>query len=140
MTSDTISPRHLSHLALCRLIARENLDYYEGVFESLSNGPDRDMIGRAMAQKQDFISAADVLLNAHESEAAQAQTSQAANDHRRTSAEDGLRHLEHEEHFKDALSECLDKTDDEALRELLSHHLDASELAVNAIKTTSLKL
>lgn len=100
------------------------------------------MIGRAMAQKQDFISAVDVVLNSYEIEDSQKQVSVAANDHSHSdiNTSEDLSHLEQEELFKDALSQCLKDTEDEALHELLSHHLEASELAVNAIKSTSLKL
>jgi len=136
------SPWVSNHLARCRSVARENLIYYETIFESIKEGPDKDMIGRALAQKQDFISAVDVVLNAYEVDESQTQVTWAANDHSYSeiiNCED-LRLLKQEELFKDTLSQCLNHMDNEGLRELLSHHLEASELAVSAIKSTSLKL
>ncbi len=141
--SDKNSNRQvINSLARCRSVARENLNFYEAIFESIKDGSDRDMIGRAMAQKQDFISAVDVVLNSYEIEKSRKQASVAANDHSHSEIKtsEDIRQLEQEVLFKDALSHCLNQTDDEALRELLSHHLEASELAVSAIKSTSLKL
>ena len=143
MADRSLKIRTLESLALCRSIAQDNLNYYEGIFDAINGGADRDLIGRAMAQKQDFISAVDVILKKHKNTEAQIHIGVVANDRKDIIDERHLadiRQLEHEELFEEALAKCLAETDDEALSELLSHHLTAAHLAVSAIKSSSLKL
>ena len=100
------------------------------------------MVGRAMAQKQDFISAVEVILKNYRPKPGIIPEFFAANDSAVpcSSAGESLRQLEHEALFRDALALCLDKSDDNMLSELLSHHLEAADIAVSAIKSTSLNL
>jgi len=137
-----MTPETLKKLALCQTIARDNLSYYGSIFDTIREGADRDMVGRAMAQKQDFISAVEVILNKCRAGSGKDLELLAANDSGAPSvdAAEELRQLEHEAMFRDALASCLEKSQDDALSELLSHHIEAAEIAVSAIKSTSLNL
>ena len=141
MVDATLSLRTLRALKMCRLVALDNLSFYEGAYYATDPGPDKDAIGRAMAQKQAFLSAIDAIMMNHGVDLKNHTRSSAANDYNDDSiwTEVG-EHLKQEEKFQDALLNCLDNSDDEILTAVIEDHLEAADIAVTALKATSLKL
>lgn len=95
----------------------------------------------AMTQKEAFLGAIDAILNNHNVSVANGRWQDAeysCDDI--MSAENSGYHLEQEEAFQTAIQGCITATNDEPLSELLSHHLEAADIALTAIKASSLKL
>lgn len=141
MTDATLTPEALESLRLSRGVALENLRFYECLYDDLEDTVERDKIGRAMAQKQSFIGAVDAILKNHDVSVPRPPSITPVSD-----CEDILKdietgeHLEHEERFCSAVEACINVIDDKLTTELLDHHLRAAEIAMSAIKATSLKI
>ena len=141
MTEATLTPGALESLRLSRGVALENLRFYECLYDDLEDTVERDKIGRAMAQKQSFIGAIDAILKNHDVSVPQSPPITPVSD-----CGDILKdietgeHLEHEERFCSAVQSCMAVIDDVLTIELLNHHLRAAQIAMAAIKATSLKI
>lgn len=159
MTQDRLSQNILRQIDKCSVIACKNLAFYENIYDVLIESDDRDIIGQAMAQKRSFVDAMQTILKSHH----YAATPISYNDNSNIKCGENDRagsdkaHLnkplsgvpEHaeqsqyiveEELFTAAVSECLTLTFDQEFSDLLLHHLDAAQLASEAIKSSSLKL
>ena len=141
MTEATLTPKALESLRVCRGVALDNLRFYECLYDDLEQTLERDKIGRAMAQKQSFIGAVDAILNNHDVAVPQSPTITPINEYGNIlkDIETGD-HLELEERFCATVQICIDDVNDELTTELLTHHLKAAEIALSAIKATSLKI
>jgi hypothetical protein len=132
----------LDALGVCRLTAEENLLFYQGYYDATDDGPDRETIGRVMAQKQSFIDAIDAVLSNHEIDCAKLKHLEAANDCLSADLDEIAslgQHLNQEASFQQAVEHCIDISSDAGLEELLHHHLEAADIALKALKTSSLK-
>ena len=141
MTEPFLSPLGLNKFEKSRDVAIENLTFYACLFDSLEEGLERDSIGQAMAQKQAFIGAVEAILTNHEVSFSEAPPAKAANDCSKVLGDIDLGdHLAQETKFHAAVKGCRAEVDDELTLELLNHHMKAADLAVSAIKATSLKI
>ncbi len=140
MTDANLDKQTLGRLKTCRSVALDNLWFYNCLYDDMGACTDRERIGRAMAQKQSFIGAVDAILANHGIDLKKPETDP-ANDCRdmpqQISPGD---HLEQETGFHHALQDCLSCVNDTLTEDLLNHHLKAAELAMTAIKSTSLKI
>lgn len=94
-----------------------------------------------MAQKQAFLSAIDAVMANHGIDLGKTAKPDAANDCEDAGEYTEIgEHLKQEERFRSALLKCRDVADDDILAGVLSDHLEAAEIAVAALKSTSLKL
>lgn len=141
MTEATLKTETLDCLIECRDIALNNLKFYEGLYDDLKDTVERDNIGSAMEQKHAFIGAVTAILKNHDVVVARAEFRPSD-----VNSGDGAKdivagqHLVLEERFYSALETCLSGVECELTVELFNHHLRAAELAVAAIKATSLKI
>lgn len=142
MTDADLTTKTLNALEDCRLTALDNISFYESFYDALEDGSDKEVMGRVMAQKQSFVGAVDAVLSNHEINPDEPLQNMPANDCDNiieNSSELG-QHLKQEAKFQAALAKCISLTSDEVLEALLNHHLEAAEIALNAIKSTSLKI
>lgn len=142
MTEADLTTKTLNALEDCRSTALNNISFYESFYDELDDGPDKDVMGRVMAQKQSFVGAVDAVLSNHEINSDETQQNKPANDCDsiiECGSELG-QHLKQEVKFQAALEKCISLTNDEVLEDLLNHHLEAAEIAITAIKSTSLKI
>lgn len=115
--------------------------FYECLYDSLEDSADRDTIGRALAQKHAFVSAADAILKNHDVRKSKMANIVAANDCIDFDAKAfGGEHLKQENMFQSSLSKCLATCLDNNVSELIEHHLSAAKIGLAAVKSTSLKL
>ncbi|WP_026941792.1 hypothetical protein [Hellea balneolensis] len=119
----------------------ENLEFYSCLYDGLDNTSEKDHVGQAMAQKQSFIGAVEAILQNHGINLSAGNNSSDEED-----CEDVLQdpelgeHLIQENRFSEAVKSCIGLLDDEVTIGVLNDHLDAAELAVTSIKSTSLKI
>ena len=141
MTEPCLTRHSLVCLERCYEMAAESFTYYECLYDEADDSPDRDILGRAMAQKQDFMSATAAIFKNHDFKSSKLDAPVPANDCRQTlkGKSDGA-HLEHEESFLDTMRDCMLTIHDDTISELLEHHLDAAQIALKAIKGSSLKI
>lgn len=139
MSQDRLSLDILRQIDKCALIAHDNLVYYENVYDVLEDSDDRDIIGQAMAQKRSFVDAMQVVLKSHDYIATTAPNNSQAAKTCSDNAEQS-QYIVQEDSFTAAMSECLTLIRDQEFSELLLHHLNAAQLASEAIKSSSLKL
>jgi len=141
MTEALLTPIALSKLKKSRSVALENLKFYECLYDGLDESSERETIGQAMAQKQSYIGAVAAILKNHEVIVSDSPAAAPSGVDKETSAEiETGEHLIQEEHFTSAIKSCLADIDDKLTIELLSDHLNAAEIAVSTIKSTSLKI
>ena len=106
MTEASLDKKTLLELKNSRSLAVENLAFYNCLYDDLKEGPSRDAIGSAMAQKQSFIGAIDAILKNHDIDPIEPEKYQAANDCQDTLNIEVGHHLKQEEAFQKALSDC----------------------------------
>jgi len=137
----SLTTKTLNRLRESRRVALDNLKFYECLYDDMEDSPDRTSIGQAMAQKQSYIGAVDAILKNHDISVLDTPLNPPANDCADLLGEVEMGdHLAQEERFCNVLLSCMDTSEDELTTQLLSDHLKAAELAVQAIKETSLKI
>ena len=141
MVEASLTTKTLNRLRESRRVALDNLKFYECLYDDMEDSPDRTSIGQAMAQKQSYIGAVDAILKNHDISVLDTPLNPPANDCADLLGEVEMGdHLAQEERFCNVLLSCMDTSEDELTTQLLSDHLKAAELAVQAIKETSLKI
>ena len=141
MAEASLTPNTLNKLRESRRVALDNLKFYECLYDDMEDSPDRTSIGQAMAQKQSYIGAVDAILKNHDVSVLDVPLTPPANDCKDILSEVEVgEHLAQEQRFYNVLLSCMDTLEDELTTQLLSDHLEAAELAVKAIKETSLKI
>lgn len=129
----------LRKLKASRLVAMDNLEFYELLYDDMEDTVERDNIGRAMAQKQSYIGAIEAILKNHEISVLGRTISALADDEGDVLQDtEAGEHLTQEERFYASVQACMSEIEDELTVELLNNHLKAAELAVTTIKATSL--
>jgi len=94
-----------------------------------------------MVQKQSFIGAVEAILKNHGLEISELERSDLENDCDEILQDPELgEHLTQERRFSQVLKSCIAMINDELTTSLLQDHLNAAELAVASIKSTSLKI
>ena len=141
MAQPTLTAQTLNCLVASRDIALDNVRFYERLYDDLEDTVERDNIGRAMAQKHSFIGAVEAILTNHDMAVDKVSITPTRE------SRDGVlecidsgEHLLHEERFYASLESCVEGVEDDLTTELLNHHMKAAELAVSAIKASSLNI
>lgn len=141
MTSPSLTDNALSKLQLARDIAIENLEFYTCLYDGLEKVSEKEHLGQAMVQKQSFIGAVEAILKNHGLEISELERSDLENDCDEILQDPELgEHLSQEHRFSQVLESCIAIINDELTTSLLQDHLNAAELAVASIKSTSLKI
>lgn len=131
-----------SCLSDCRIIAAENYAFYDWMYDTLSSQFDKEIVGRVMAQKKDFIDVIESILDNDEQDTSISDPSKTqnliltlpANDVDDTS-EETIRDFVsiHEDRFEEAVNQTLKQLTDETTIDLMKHHLEAAQIAKSAL-------
>lgn len=142
MSAHDLTPEDMSYLGDCRLIAAENYAFYERIYTAKSFLVDKEIVGRVMAQKKDFIDAISSLMENTEIEDVATEVPETqdlvltlpSNDQFVLDT-DSLHKfvLSHEDKFDQALRRTLENVSCGSIKELLGHHLEAARLALQAL-------
>lgn len=141
MSKDTLNRTVLSKLDAATLVAHRNLEFYERIYDALIDSRNRDIVGQAMAQKRTFVDAMTLVMKNNKYSTTPAATAAHKMGVPKADAPPTVGHyLIEEDAFRAVLTDCLTLNLDEELSELLIHHMEAANIAVEAIKSTSLKI
>lgn len=137
MSDPDLTAADISYLSDCRLIASENYAFYEKMYDMITPHVDKDILGRVMAQKKDFIDAVTMLVSSFGQTTSisgprtqELVLSLPANDVKPGSNQDlnAMINL-HETRFDKAMRLTLEQVKDEMTLEVLKHHRDAATIA-----------
>lgn len=140
-----LKPLDVSSLSDCRLIAAENYAFYEHLYDRIVPHFDKDVLGRVMAQKKEFMDVVQKLV-ASQSMATAAVIPSTQDVFLSLPAkpmeeQDPARIREfvqiHESRFEEALELTLNQLEDATIVDVMRHHRDAAFLALQAMFETS---
>lgn len=136
-----LTQTELDCLSTCLEVATENLIFYELNYQAVRIIPHKLILGRLLAQKKEFIEVIEVLFKAQPDLKFSFHKSIKNEDMPLTKDDPNQREIqmfrpmvnEHEKRFKHALEITISKTRDPARGMMLTNHLAAAQIGLDAI-------